>query len=225
MRLNRLEDRVDRTVAIGFGRDLAAPFRHHHFRVRPFTRLGLLIEAHKAVVVIHRVGAGRREERLDVLIKNLALLIREVLEAEERFVDFHFARHRNAELLDTLLEGVAAGELPEHDAVLRPAHIFSPHDFVRLAGLDDAILMDAGCVGESVRADNRLIRLHRETGDRGDELRSRHKFLRVDPGFELKVIGTRLHRHHDFLKRAVAGAFAKAVNRALELPRAADQDA
>ena len=169
--------------------------------------------------------AGRCEERLDVLIKNLALLIREVLEAEERLIDFHFARHRNAELLDTLLEGVAAGELPEHDAVLRPAHIFSPHDFVRLAGLDDAVLVNAGRVGESVRADDRLIRLHRETGDRRDELRSRHKFLRVDPGFELEVIRTRLHRHHDFLKRAVAGALSKAVNRALELPRAADQDA
>ena len=85
--------------------------------------------------------------------------------------------------------------------------------------------MDTGRVGESVRADDRLIRLHRETGERRDEFRGRHEFLRVDPGFELKVIGTRLHRHHDFLKRAVAGALSKAVNRALELPRAADQDA
>ena len=85
--------------------------------------------------------------------------------------------------------------------------------------------MDTGRVRESIRADDRLIRLHRETGDRRDEFRCRHEFLGVDPGFQLEVIRAGLHRHHDLFKRAVAGTFAKAINRALKLPRAADENA
>ena len=36
--------------------------------------------------------------------------------------------------------------------------------------LEDAVLVDAGFMGEGVRADDRLVRLHRKTGDRDTSL-------------------------------------------------------
>ena len=42
------------------------------------------------------------------------------------------------------------------------------------------------------------------------------------PQVQAEVVAARLHRHHHFFERAVAGALAQAVDRALDLARAAD---
>ena len=69
------------------------------------------------------------------------------------------------ELLQTLLERIAARQLTEHDAVGAPADVFGAHDLVGVARLQHAVLVDARGVGEGIGADHRLVRLHHEAGD------------------------------------------------------------
>ena len=80
--------------------------------------------------------------------------------------------------------------------------------------------MDAGFVGKRVAADDRLVALHLHAGDVRDQPAGRHQPLRVDARVGVVIILPRAHRHHDFFERAVAGPFADAVDRALDLPRA-----
>ena len=53
----------------------------------------------------------------------------------------------------------------EQQFVGAPANIFSPHDFVRFAMLEHAILMYAGFMSKRVGADDGLVRLNRKTGN------------------------------------------------------------
>ena len=45
------------------------------------------------------------------------------------------------------------------------ADVFRPHDLVRRAILEHAILVDAGFMGERVAADDRLVALHGQPRD------------------------------------------------------------
>ena len=72
-------------------------------------------------------------------------------------------------------------------------------------------------VGEGVGADDRLVRLDDETGDRRDQPRGAHDGLGPDAGVERHVIVARAQRHDDLLHRRVAGALAQAVDGALDL--------
>ena len=48
----------------------------------------------------------------------------------------------NAQFLQAALEGIASGMLAEHQLVLRPTHVLSPHDLVGLAVLEHTVLVD-----------------------------------------------------------------------------------
>ena len=85
--------------------------------------------------------------------------------------------------------------------------------------LQHAVLVDAGFMGEGVRADDGLVRLHRETGDGGDQARGAGDHLGIDAGRERQGVMAGAQAHDDLLKRSVARALAEPVDRAFDLPR------
>src|SRR4051812_10638497 len=223
-RLDRLERGVDRAIALRFGALLIAVRFQHDRRVRPLAHAAALAHGDEVPVIFGRAAGLLRHQRLQVLVVDLGLLVGKVLEALERGVHRVLALELDAELLQSLLECVAARELAEHDFVGAPADILGAHDLVGLARLEHAVLVDAGSMGEGVGADHRLVRLHHEAGDLRDEARGRHDLRRVDTDLEAEEILAGLERHHHFLERGVAGALAQAVDGAFDLARAAELD-
>ncbi len=162
------------------------------------------------------------DDRDDVFVEDLRLAVGQFLEARERRIQLAFAFERDAQLLQTLLERIAARQLAEHDLVRAPAHIFGAHDFVGVTRLQHAVLVNARCVRKRIRADHGLVRLHDETGDLRHQLRRRHDLRGVDAEIEAEVVLAGLHRHHDFFERRIARALAETVDRALDLTRTAN---
>ena len=80
--------------------------------------------------------------------------------------------------------------------------------------------MNAGFMGEGIRADNRLVRLHREAGDAGNHFRGADDLRGVDPRVAAEHVLAGAHRHHDFFQRGIARPLAQAVDRAFDLTRA-----
>ena len=91
------------------------------------------------------------------------------------------------------------------------------HDLVRGSFLEHPVLVNARLVGEGVAADDRLVPLHADAGDAGNQAAGRHQSRRVDGRLGVVVVAARPHRHHDFLQRAVARPFANAVDGAFDL--------
>src|ERR1041384_2622345 len=98
----------------------------------------------------------------------------------------------------------------------------SARDTYEIMRLEHAVLVDAGGVGERVRPDHRLVRLHHEPRDLRHQARRRHDMGGIDLRVQVEEILPRPHRHDDFLERGVAGALAQAVDGALDLARAAE---
>src|SRR3546814_779651 len=83
--------------------------------------------------------------------------------------------------------------------------------------LEHAVLVDPGLVGERVLADHRLVALYRHAGDTRQQARGRHQAARVDARAGVVVAIAHAQRHDQFLPGAVPGAFADAVDGALDL--------
>ena len=81
--------------------------------------------------------------------------------------------------------------------------------------------MDAGFVREGVLADDRLVALHDEAGQRAQQAAGRVELGRVDLRADLVMVGAGAERHDDFFERCIARALADAVDRAFDLPCAA----
>ena len=79
----------------------------------------------------------------DVFVEYFAFTVSQLLEPGKSRIDIGFAFHHNAQILQTLLERIAATELAQNDFVGAPSHIFSPHDFISVTGLEYPVLMDA----------------------------------------------------------------------------------
>ena len=73
---------------------------------------------------------------------------------------------------------------------------------------------------KGICTDDRLVGLHRKTGDIRNQLGTRHNFTGIDIGMAGEDILSRLDRHYDFLKRRISCALTKAVNRTFDLSRA-----
>ena len=101
------------------------------------------------------------DQRLDVLVEDVLLAVGEILEAAEGVLEGVVAE-LEAELVQLLAEGVAAGMLAHDQRGRLHADVLGPHDLVGLRVLEHAVLVDAGFVGEGVLADDRLVVLHRE---------------------------------------------------------------
>jgi hypothetical protein len=87
-----------------------------------------------------------------------------------------------AHLVQLLAEGVAARMLAQHQVRFGQADILGPHDLVGAGVLEHPVLMDAALMREGVLADDGLVELHREAGDRRDQPARRHDLRRVDLG-------------------------------------------
>ena len=121
------------------------------------------------------------------------------------------------------LKALRPESLPSTILLARPADVLGAHDLVGVARLEHAVLVDARGVGEGVGADHRLVRLHDEAGGLATPgARPARCGVVSMPELEPEVVLAGLHRHHDLLERAVAGALAEAVDGAFDLPRAAD---
>ena len=72
-----------------------------------------------------------------------------------------------AQSLEAVIQGVAAGMLAQHDIALVDTHRLRGHDLIGAGVLQHAVLVDAGFVGEGVLAHHGLVLLHKYTGDIG----------------------------------------------------------
>src|SRR3989338_2703472 len=215
-----LERRIHRPTAVGAGLLFRTVDRERYRGVRRFASLGTNLERNQPVMLVLLFQIGLGDKRLYIFIEDFMLLVGEVLEALERGIQFLLGLEFDTKLFQPALKGVTPAVLAQHHAIRGPAHILGAHDFVGLAFLDDAILMDAGLVREGIGADNRLVRLHRKTGDARNHARGRHDLGGVDARVAAKKIAPRTHCHHDLLKRGVAGTLAEAVDGAFHLARA-----
>ena len=159
-------------------------------------------------------------DRVQVLVEHFAFLVGELLEFGERDVDRILAAEIDAELTQARLECVASGKLAEHELVRVPAHILRAHDLVRFAVLDHAVLMDPGFVRKGIRADDRLVGLHRKSRDARHHFRCCNDLRGIDARRARKHVLARTYRHHDLFQRGVPCALSQTVDRALHLPRA-----
>ena len=116
---------------------------------------------------------------------------------------------------------MAAGVLAHHQVRAALPDVLGPHDLVGAGVLQHAVLVDAALVGEGVLADDRLVELHRKAGDRRDVAAGAGDVLGVDAGAEGQAVAAHLQRHDDLFERGVAGPLADAVDRHLDLARAA----
>ncbi len=75
-----------------------------------------------------------------------------------------------AELFAANGEGVTAGVLAQDEFGIGHADRLRRHDFVGQRVLENAILVDAGFVGEGVASDDGLVGLHGDAGDFAQQL-------------------------------------------------------
>src|SRR5919198_3118655 len=221
-RLDRLEGGVDRAVALRFRTPLAAIPLEHDGGARPLAHAARLAHGDEMPVLFGRAPRLLGDERLQILVEDLGLLVREVLEALERLVVRILTVELDAELLQPLAEGITPGQFAEHYLVRAPADVLGAHDLVGLARLEHAVLVNAGSVRKGVRAHDCLVRLHDEAGDLRHEARGGHDLRRVEARLEVEEVGARAHGHDDLFERGIAGALAQTVDGALDLPGAAD---
>ena len=85
--------------------------------------------------------------------------------------------------------------------------------------------MNSRLVSEGIRADNRLVRLNVHPGVVADHAAGLDDLARVDIGAQVVERRARMQRHDDFFQAGIAGAFANAVDRHFDLPRAASTPA
>ena len=123
-------------------------------------------------------------------------------------------------LRDPLAQGVAAGVLAQHQVGPRHADVLGPHDLVGRTLLEHPVLVDARLVGEGIAADDRLVALDGQAGDRREHPADRVEPLGLDLGRQAVVVEPGLQCHDDLFERGVAGALADAVDRAFDLPGA-----
>ena len=177
--------------------------------------------------VLHLVvgGGGVGGDGHDVVVGHVLLLVAqrlELLEAGVQLLGFEDV----AQLLQPLLEGVAAGVLAQHQVVRGDAHGLGGEDLVGLLVRQHAVLMDAGLVQEGVAAHDGLVQRRALADDVVHRLAGAVDLGGIDARLLAREhVGARAHRHHDLLQRGVACALAQAVDGALDLPRAAQHAA
>src|SRR5208337_1088017 len=73
-----------------------------------------------------------------------------------------------AQLGHAVAQRVPAGVLAQDEIGSRYTHVLGPHDLVSRSLLEHAVLVNSRLVGECVAADDRLVPLHEQAGDRRD---------------------------------------------------------
>ena len=98
---------------------------------------------------------------------------------------------------------------------------FRGHDFISLAVLQHAVLVNAAFMRKGILADNRLIVLNRKPGNGRDIAAGAGDMGRVDRGLIRQAISPHLERHDDFFQRGITGPLAQAIDGAFDLARTA----
>ena len=222
MRFNRFERCIHRPVSIGLALDLFSGDRENHAGLGALAGFAVLGQGYETILLIAMGDAFIADEGKNVLVKNFALAVCKILELDEGIVDVGLAFHCNTEFLKALLEGVSPTQLAQHDLVGGPAHVFGAHDFVGVACLQHAILVNARRVGKRVGAHDGFVGLHHKTGRLAHQATGRQYLMRVNAKFEVKVVLACFHSHHHLFKRTIARTLAQAVDGAFHLPGAAD---
>jgi len=134
------------------------------------------------------------------------------------FVIAEFVAH----LFELLADGVVAHVFAPREFA-GPADVLGAHDFIRLAILHHAMLVDAGFMGERVLADDGFVALDEHPSHVADEPAGREELFGINAGLKAaKGVFAGLERHDDFFQRGIAGAFADAVEGAFNLAGAVD---
>ena len=125
-----------------------------------------------------------------------------------------------AELRQPRGKTTASGELRHDDPPRLPPDRLRGHDLVRPRVLEHAVLVDARRVRECVRADDGLVRLHRDPSELAHEAARRHEPLGLHGRVRAVVIGAGAERHDRLLQRRVAATLAEPVHRDVRLVHA-----
>ena len=227
---DRAEGGVERAVGLGLSHDLAVAMAQRDPRHRPAPVAG---GAHDFDAV--EVPQGGRLARLAQSAAEPTTLGDD--RAQPRRVDDPDPVRDQLELLEHRVkigprqvepQGRRLGDdrrapamLAQHDAVGGEADVGRVHDFIGFAVGEEAVLVDAAFMGEGVDPDDRLVARRRGVGHFAQDAAGLEQLGGVDVGGDPEQVGAGLERHHHFLERAIAGAFADAVDRAFDLPRPA----
>src|SRR5215203_5063995 len=144
------------------------------------------------------------------------LVVCDLLETREGPLE-HVALHVVAELLQGVLEGVAARVLAEEDVRAFQAYIFLGHDLERPPVLEHAVLVDARLVQKGVALDDGLVRgnlVARYVGDHAARVR---ELAGLDADLCAVEVRARGERHHDLLQRGIPCPLPYAVDGHLDL--------
>ena len=108
----------------------------------------------------------------------------------------------------------------EHQFSLGHADCFRRNDLIRERVLDDAVLMDARFVRESIRADDGFVRRDTRPCNFCKQPAGWINFAQLDFRAEAEVRVSHGQCDRKLFERSISGAFADAVDRALDLARA-----
>ena len=101
------------------------------------------------------------------------------------------------------------------------SHIFRAHDFIGLAVLQHAVLMNARLVRECVCTHDRLVALHHHARQLAHQAARRKQLLRLHARLQAIVIAPHLQRHHQLFQRTIARPLADSIDRHFHPPRPA----
>ena len=105
------------------------------------------------------------DQRLNITILDPLLAVAQILKALEKALELLIVRQHHPHRRQLDAEGVAARVFAEDQLISIEADRLGAHNLVGLPMLQHTILVNARLVGESIRADNRLIRRHRHPNE------------------------------------------------------------
>src|SRR5262249_3583466 len=151
------------------------------------------------------------EQREEIFVVDLLLLLREALERFEEEIERGILEVP-AELARARPERAPSAVLAEDELRALGAYVARLADLVRAGVLQHSSLVGAGFVRERVLADDRLVALDLEPCHFGQKATRRHQELGSHAGLEVEAIAPGPQRHHDLFERTVARALADAVD-------------
>src|SRR5207249_8183817 len=153
-----------------------------------------------------------------VFVESLFLAVRKLAEELIGALDFGL-RQAVAKVLEALGERVTPGVFAQHDVVRRHADRLGRDDFVSDRVLQNAVLVDAGLVRESVAPHDGLVALHGDAGEAGEQLARGIKLFGADIRVDRKGVAPEVNGHDNLFQRRVPSPFPDAVDRTFDLAR------
>ena len=108
----------------------------------------------------------------------------------------------------------------ENEPAAGHSHFFGENNFVGKRIFQDAVLVDAGFVGERIGTDYGFVRRHRYSGDRSEQAACGIDFLKADIRRGAETALPHVKCDCDFFERGISSAFADSVDCAFHLARA-----